>query len=128
MSAREMTVESLLRASAPHAPDSLRERVLAVEPRRRRRRLGVAPRRFALVAIPAALAIAVAAAFVHGLVGSGTNPHPMAESGSAGAARAHAEAPAKRGLAPPATVHGAFAPGVGAGPRLRHTDASLQIR
>ena len=38
MSASEMTVEALLRAHAPHAPESLCERVLALEPKKRRSR------------------------------------------------------------------------------------------
>ena len=33
MSANDMTVEALLRAHAPHAPESLRERVFALEPK-----------------------------------------------------------------------------------------------
>src|SRR5581483_6417682 len=52
MPANEMTVEALLRAHAPHAPEALRERVLALEPVRRPRR------RLALVAVGAAATVA----------------------------------------------------------------------
>jgi hypothetical protein len=61
---------SELRATAPVAPDRLRERVLegAPAPRRRRSRR----RRLALVVVPLAVALAVGAAFVHGFVSSGS--------------------------------------------------------
>lgn len=62
-----------LRAAPLHAPDSLRNRVLANAPAARRtsafRR---PPRRLVLVAVPLALAAAVTAAVVHGVVGSGS--------------------------------------------------------
>ena len=70
MSASELTVERLLRAHAPHAPETLRERVLALESAPQRR--NTPSRRLVLVALPAALAIAVLAAVVHGVVGSGS--------------------------------------------------------
>src|SRR2546423_778863 len=72
MSASELTVERLLRAHAPHAPERLRERVLTLEPAPQRRNMP--SRRLLLVALPAALAIAVGAAVVHGFVGSGSRP------------------------------------------------------
>jgi len=49
MSANELTLEGLLRAHAPHAPESLRERVFALEPKPRR--LSLPPRRLVLVAL-----------------------------------------------------------------------------
>jgi hypothetical protein len=130
MSASELTVERLLRAHAPHAPETLRERVLALEPAPERRM--VPSRRFALVALPAALAIAVVAAVVHGVVGSGSpqvvNANKSFSSqtqgravGSAGTVHssARARADSKQALT---------APSVGAPARLQHTDASLEVR
>jgi len=108
MSASELTVERLLRAHAPHAPEALRERVLALEPVPRR--VSLPSRRLALVALPAALAVAVGAALVHGIVGSGGGATPAAVSRST---------PTSSALA---------APSVGAPSRLQHTDASLQVR
>src|SRR5438270_3206519 len=64
MSANEMTIEMVLRAHAPRAPESLRAQVLALEPRR-------APSRRLVLVLALALAAALAAAIVHGLVSSG---------------------------------------------------------
>src|SRR4051812_22274467 len=75
MSANELTVEGLLRAHAPHAPESLRERVLALEPKPRRFELP--SRRLVLVALPAAAGLAVVAAVIHGVAGSGTTTTPQ---------------------------------------------------
>jgi len=126
MSANEMTVASVLRAHAPKAPETLRTRVLELEPRRWSPR-----RRLVLVALPAAAAIAVAAAVVHGLVGS--SPQKTA----------HGEAPVLRaattggggssGVFKAATPHAQLlAPVVpsvaGASTRLQRTEASLEIR
>src|SRR5581483_10085725 len=58
-----------LRANPPAAPESLRESVLAAGSGRRR----PARRRLVLVVVPLALAAAVAAAFVHGVVNSGSH-------------------------------------------------------
>ena len=52
MSASELTVERLLRAHAPRAPETLRVRVLALEPARTPRRVSLPSRRFVLVALP----------------------------------------------------------------------------
>jgi hypothetical protein len=132
MSASELTVERLLRAHAPHAPETLRERVLALESVPQRR--NTPSRRLVLVALPAALAIAVLAAVVHGVVGSGSpRAVPGAKSfssqtqggvsvGSGGAtvrSSVHASADSTQALT---------APSVGAPARLQHTDASLQVR
>ncbi len=65
-----------LRASRPLAPERLRQRVLelapAARPRRSRRR------RLALALVSAAVALAVGAALVHGLVGSGSQRTALA--------------------------------------------------
>src|SRR4029077_11660347 len=70
---------SELRATAPVAPEHLRERVLegAPSPRRRRSR----KRRLFLVVVPVAVVLAVGAALVHGFVNSGSrNVHSEAQS------------------------------------------------
>jgi Domain of unknown function (DUF4349) len=66
---------SELRATAPVAPESLRERVLegAPAPRRRRSRR----RRLFLVVVPLAVVLAVGAAVVHGFVNSGSNSQSL---------------------------------------------------
>lgn len=122
MSANELTVEALLRAHSPHAPESLRARVLANEPVRR-----AAPRR-ALLVVAAATCVAVGAAVVYGIAGSGTSPksasvtlaggtaHAPAVNGAGGALKSYsASADAKARIAAPSS-------------RLQHTDASLQLR
>src|SRR5919197_3513505 len=64
-----------LRGATLRAPDALRARVVATSPAPSR---GFALRRpswrLALVVLPAALGIAVAAAIVHGITGSGGRP------------------------------------------------------
>lgn len=138
MSANDMTVEGLLRTHAPHAPESLRERVFALEPKPRR--LSLPPRRLVLVALPAVLGIAVSVAVVHGIIGSSPST-PVAEqqhlaagvtapqdlsspptwrsaSGSAGSAHVRALAPVAKSFAAPTT---------GSSTRLQHTDASIQL-
>jgi hypothetical protein len=142
MSANEMTVEGLLRAHAPHAPESLRERVFALEPKPRRR-LSLPPRRLVLVALPAALGIAVSVAVVHGIIGSGSST-PTAErklvagvtapqdqlapwrsvgSGNVGAAPGGTVLQKVGAAAVPHT----FVPTTGSSARLQHTDASMQL-
>jgi len=131
MSASELTVERLLRAHAPHAPETLRERVLELESAPQPRH--TPSRRLVLVALPAALAIAVLAAVVHGVVGSGSPravpatkslSAPAQSGGSVGSgstvrSSVHASADSTQALT---------APSVGAPARLQHTDASLQVR
>ena len=139
MSVNDMTVEALLRAHAPHAPESLRERVFALEPKPRR--LNVPSRRLVLVALPAAVAIAVTAAVVHGILGSGS-PKPVA----VGRQFAPVEHSLSRPGVPPtwrsATATGSgsalkgsidspaysAAPSVTGSARLQHTAASIQLR
>ena len=108
-----MSVEAVLRAHAPHAPEGLRARVLELEPRR-------APsRKLVLVVVPAVIAIGVAAAIVHGFTSSSTQKRSAA----------HLFVPkAKVNVIAP-TVGAAAVPSVGgAGSRLQRTDASLDLR
>jgi hypothetical protein len=122
-------VERLLRAHAPHAPETLRERVLALESAPQRR--NTPSRRLVLVALPAALAIAVLAAVVHGVVGSGspravpanTSFSSQARGSAGGAATVHS--PVRTDADSPKAL---TAPSVGAPARLQRTDASLQVR
>src|SRR5919201_7035015 len=79
-----------LRAARPSASPELRARVLEVAARKQpaRRRLTLPPlRRFALVAVPAALAIAVGGALVHGLANSGPPAKQNLAGQSPGVAR-----------------------------------------
>ena len=121
MSANEMTIGTVLRTHAPRAPESLRTRVLAVEPRR-------APSRRLVLVLALALGAALAAAIVHGLVSSGPKSQPAA---------LRAAAPDTQKLLAPVTSSGGGAthgeanalPSVAGTPtRLQHTDASLEVR
>jgi len=129
MSANEMTVETLLRAHAPVAPDSLRERVLALEPVRRS-----PARRFTLVAVGAAAVAAVGVALVHGFVSSGKQPvaqPTLTGAVATGGYDAGEAGSTKRAAVPPAaqTFDQAQSHVVtGASGRLQHTDASLELR
>lgn len=121
MSANEMTVETLLRAHAPVAPDSLRERVLALEPVPRGR-----ARRFTLVAVGAAAFAAVGVALVHGLVSSGNRPvaqpnPPVSVDGTVSAPQRAAGTFDQAGSAKAQVVTGSSG-------RLQHTDASLELQ
>jgi Domain of unknown function (DUF4349) len=124
-----MSVETLLRAHAPHAPERLRERVLALEPRPSRRTV-LPPRRLALVVLPAALAIAVVAAVVNGVVRSG---HPAALRDHA-ASKSFGSAASTGGaggtVTAPDALRAAAAPNAPAieSQRLAHTDAELRLR
>src|SRR5579864_970379 len=134
MSANEMTVEMLLRAHAPHAPESLRARVLALEPKERR--LSLPSRRLMLVALPAAVGIAVSVAVIHGVVGSGSPARTVVE-GQLQHAPATATTPTWSGVAVgagsvdtpsySASTRKSLAPVVGAPTRLQHTAASIQL-
>jgi hypothetical protein len=115
MSAGDLSVETLIRAHAPYAPEALRGRVLALEPRR-------TPSRRLAVVLALAVAAAVAAAIVHGLVSSGSKPVAHGEVVAA--------TPKVRALAPIAGAGGsarAQIPSV-AGTRLQRTDATLEVR
>src|SRR2546423_8998320 len=134
MPASEPTVERLLRAHAPHAPETLRERVLALEPTSPSRKMP--SRRLVLVALPAALAIAVVAAVVHGIVGSGSRP--VASVTTAGQATlspsTHGGTDSRKvpfqssNPAPSDSTRRSTAPSVGAPSRLQHTHALLPVR
>jgi len=130
---------SELRGAMLHAPETLRERVLATAPVPRRLSLRVPSRRLALVVVPAALGLAVAAALVHGFTGSGgqTVQHGVAAAPTVvGAAKAQpstvfrAATGSAAGGAPsaPSSLQAQVAPPVGNGGRLQHTEASLQVR
>jgi Domain of unknown function (DUF4349) len=112
----ELTIENVLRTHAPHTPQALRQRVLALEPAPRQRR------RWALVVVPAAVAAAVVAAVVHGFAGSSSPKQVAQPLDRAAPAEVHGTAAAS----PP--VAKAFAPSIGSAARLQHTEASLQVR
>ena len=146
--ARRAALLSELRGATLRAPDALRARVIAAAPAPRRSFVPRPSRRLVLVAIPAALGLAVAAAVVHGLTGSSA-PRPVSLA-------AHARAAV--GAKTPSTFKSFTVPNAGAGGgavqgaptaapldsaqstqstlaptaqtpgRLQHTDASLQVR
>jgi len=133
--ARRAALIGELRAATLRAPDALRARVVSAAPAPRR--FAVPTRRLVLVAVPAALALALVAALVHGLTGS-SGSRPVSEGPvTQTLGRAVAAPPAFK-----ATAHGAaagnggaidsaqpaFAPSVVTPGRLQHTDASLQVR
>lgn len=114
MSTNEMTVESLLRTHAPRAPEPLRARVLALEPRR-------TPSRRLVLVLAVALVAAIAAAVVDGVVTSS----PKRQAAAVAPAPKIALAPAVGGSG---ATHGAL-PSVAAAPaRLQRTEASLELR
>src|SRR5690349_21355923 len=113
MSANELTVEALLRAHAPRAPESLRARVLANEPVRR-----AAPRR-ALLVVAAATCVAVGAAVIHGVAGSGTSPKRVTLAGGT----AHGSAAVGGGLKSYSASVDSKARIAAPSSRLQHTDA-----
>jgi hypothetical protein len=138
MSANEMTIETLLRAHAPVAPESLRKRVLALEPERVRRSPA---QRFTLVAVGAAAIAAVGVALVHGFVSSGKQPVAQptptvaAGEGTVSGGYNRGSAPTQRALAPspvPKTFDQAASAKAqvvtGSSGRLQHTDASLELQ
>jgi hypothetical protein len=124
---RVRLVTALCGGSLP-APEALRARVIANAPVQRRRHS--VPRRLALVVIPAALAVAVGAAVVHGIVRSGSNTaagtppveRQVVSGGSAAAKQLPAHVPSSAGAFSTAQ------PTVGNGSRLQHTVASLEVR
>jgi hypothetical protein len=101
MQSPELALE--LRSARPVASPALRERVRAVaaQPSPQRRQFAFPFKRVLLVAAPAALALAVGGAVVHGLVNSGSPPRVSAGSNrtsliapnAAGAARGPRSAP-----------------------------------
>ena len=138
-----------LRGATLRAPDALRARVIAAAPAPRRSFAPRPSRRLILVAIPAALGLAVAAALVHGLTGS-SGPRPVSLAAhspaavgekapstfksftvpSAGVGGSSLHAPTQRGISttPLDSAQSTLAPTTGTPGRLQHTDASLQVR
>jgi Domain of unknown function (DUF4349) len=124
-----------LRDGVLRAPEELRTRVLAAAPATRAPRWVAFPRRrLVLVALPAAVGLAVAAAAIHGIVGSGSGrsaAQPVtAEKKALGKARALTPATVPSSSAGAAATPSATtaAPSVGSGSRLQRTDASLEVR
>src|SRR5260221_12848152 len=72
--ARRVALLDDLRGSTLRAPDALRARVLASAPAPRRAFVPRPSRRLVFVALPAMLGLAIPAALVHGLPGSGPQP------------------------------------------------------
>jgi hypothetical protein len=127
MSANDPSVESLLRAHAPHAPEHLRTRVLALRPAVRPRFV-LPSRRLALVVVPAAAALAVVAAVINGAVHSGAQqPQTVAVATTADSSKAFSSAGAAATQERNDALRKAAAPSI-ASSRLAHTDASLQLR
>jgi len=115
-----------LRTARLRAPEPLRAQVLAPRPAPRPR-FALPSRRLALVVLPAAAAVAVGAAVVHGFVGSGGSgkPVPVAESQLRSAIPAHGSAASgTTGAYAPAAKTPTFA----TPNRLQHTAASLTVR
>jgi hypothetical protein len=143
---------SELRATAPVAPERLRQRVLELAPSGSRRRLS-SRRRLALVVLPVAVALAVGAAVVYGVVNSssqnrtgapaygvaavphtatvqqsvvhGGSPAPEAEKKSLGPAN---KSPARSSVYSSDSLTGSQHAVVIPRNRLVHADASLQVQ
>jgi hypothetical protein len=126
MSTNDLSVETLLRVHAPHAPEHLRTRVLALQPAARRPRFELPSRRLALVVLPAAAALAVVAAVINGAVHSGSRqPQPTVAAGTVGAADSAKSF--SKGAAGSGALQARATPSI-ASSRLAHTDASLELR
>lgn len=143
--ARRAALLAQLRGATLSAPEALRSRVLSATPSRRRAFAPRPSRRLVFVVLPATLALAVAAAIVHGLTtGSGSQPvshgsisdapHSAATQvrkvpafsragAGSGSSSGESTVPQVTSASPQATL----APTGGTG-RLQHTDASLQVR
>ena len=121
MQSPELAME--LRSARPVASPALRERVRAVaaQPSPERRRFAFPFKRAVLVAAPAALALAVGGALVHGLVNSGSRPRVSA--GNSGVTKA---APGVLGArSAPANLGAAIPSSSG---RLQQYAASLRVQ
>ncbi len=117
-----------LRAAQLRAPEALRAGVLAPAPERRPARFRLPSRRLVFVLVPAAAALAVGAALVHGLVGSGGHPSAVEPQVVHGAI---APAPRDQTLKAATGATGSAAtaaPPTGSATRLQHTAASLEVR
>jgi hypothetical protein len=126
---------SELRATAPVAPDRLRERVLegAPAPRRHRSRR----RKLTLVVVPVAVVLAVGAAFVHGFVNSGSKNRAVALAPTVINHGVAKSTPAEQSFGPATTTSDSLAAaGTGSAEgrvlipanRLVHAVASLEVR
>ena len=141
MNQAEISLE--LRATAPRAPEALRQRVAAIatvepEPRGRLLRLPVAPSRRAAFALAAAFALLVGSALVAGIVRSGSGskratdnfmsskdlPGPVSNGASAPALEKRARAAAGAAAAAKAAGLGQFPPST----RLQDYQVSLRVR
>ncbi len=122
-----------LRAAQLRAPEALQARVLARASEPRPARFRLPSRRLVFVVVPAAAAIAVGAALVHGLVGSGNHPSALRSyvaHGSPASTPAWTGATTNSGSGGAATGPGAFKAltlPTGSATRLQHTAASLQV-
>ena len=123
MQSPELAME--LRSSRPLASSALRERVRAVaaQPSPQRRQFAFPFKRAALVAVPAALALAVGGAVVHGLVNSGSRPRISA--GPPAVTKAAPGALGARSLSAPESFHDAIP---SSGGRLQQYAASLRVQ
>lgn len=125
MSTNDLSIETLLRAHAPQAPEHLRARVLALQPTAARPRFALPSRRLALVVIPAAVALAIVAAVINGAVRSGARqPLSAAVTTVADSAKSKSFATGTSGSG---ALRQAATPSI-ASSRLAHTDASLELR
>ncbi len=137
---RRAAVLEQLRAATLDAPEALRSRVLAGAPSRRRALAPRPSRRLVFAVIPAAFALAVTAAIVHGLTTSSGSPVTRAPIATV----SHGGAPTEKFASPPAfraapggagssstaplDSHQPTLAPTGGTTRLQHTDASLQVR
>jgi Domain of unknown function (DUF4349) len=129
---RRATLLDGLRAAQLRAPEALRERVLARAPEPRPARFRLPSRRLVFVLVPAAAAIAVGAALVHGFVGSGSHPsalRPEIAHGSVASVPAWKGATTNSGsgAATGAPAYKLAPAPTGSATRLQHTAASLQV-
>src|SRR4051812_1957687 len=124
MSTNDLSIETLLRAHAPHAPEHLRARVLALQPAAARPRFALPSRRLSLLVVPAAAAVALLAAAVNGAFNS--SPLPARQSVAAGTVTT-ADSAKDFSSGASGAIRKAAAPSI-ASTRLAHTDASLELR
>ena len=121
-----------LRAAQLRAPEALRARVFAPAaapastPRASRLRLP--SRRLALVVVPVAAALAVGAALVHGLVGSGGGSPRAVPAASPVQSHSLETLPARAAAPTSGAFKAVGVPSVANPSRLQHTAASLQVR
>src|SRR5260370_5325349 len=135
--ARRVALLDELRGATLRAPDALRARVLASAPAPRRTFVPRPSRRLVFVAVPAALGIAIAAALVHGLTGSGPQPVAVAQhtpgvvsGGAPSTFQTFTNAGSGGAVLAPTidSPRAKAAPAVRTPGRLQHTDASLHPR